>query len=179
MTLRVRPARPADATAIAAVYGPHVTGSVASFEGEPPDAAEVARRMAFRPRLPWLVAERDAVVVGFADASPHRSRAAYRWSVDTSVYLTAQERGRGTGRALYDVLLPLLRDLGLVTAHAAIALPNPASVALHETVGFSPVGVYPAVGFKHGAWRDVGWWRLALVEPPAAPAEPREWVPEP
>ncbi|MCU1693231.1 MAG: Phosphinothricin N-acetyltransferase [Frankiales bacterium] len=171
----VRAAVPGDAAAIAAVYAPWVSDAVASFEAVPPDAEETARRMVARPRLPWLVAERDGVVVGFAHASPHRSRAAYRWAVDTSVYLAASETGRGTGRALYGVLLPLLRDLGLVTVHAGITLPNPASVGLHEALGFTPVGVYRDVGFKAGAWHDVGWWRLALGDPPAVPEEPREW----
>jgi phosphinothricin acetyltransferase len=98
--------------------------------------------------------------------------------VDVSVYLVADERGRGTGRALYDVLLPLLRDLGYVAAHAAIALPNPASVRLHEGHGFSPVGVYRSVGYKHGAWHDVGWWQLPLVAPPPlSPEEPRAYEP--
>lgn len=172
----LRPAASPDAPAVAAVYAPYVTGSVVSFEAEPPDAAEVARRMAARPRLPWLVAERDGVVVGYAYASAHRARAAYRWAVDVSVYLVAAERGRGTGRALYAALLPLLRDLGHTTAHAGITLPNNASVALHEAFGFTPVGVFPAVGHKDGRWHDVGWWRLALVDPPPdEPVEPREW----
>jgi phosphinothricin acetyltransferase len=173
----VRPAVDGDAAAVAAVYAPWVTGSVATFESDPPDAAEVLRRMSAAPRLPWLVAEREGAVVGYACAVQHRARPAYRWSVDVSVYLVADERGRGTGRALYDVLLPLLRDLGYVAAHAAIALPNPASVRLHEGHGFSPVGVYRSVGYKHGAWHDVGWWQLPLVAPPLSPEEPRAYEP--
>lgn len=171
----VRPARPGDAASLAAVYAPYVTDGVASFELQPPSPDEVRARLLARPRLPWLVAERDGGVVGFACASPHHRRAAYRWSVDTTVYLTATERGRGTGRALYEALLPLLRGLGLTTAHAGITLPNRASVGLHEALGFTPVGVYPDVGHKHGRWHDVGWWRLALAPPPDDPPEPREW----
>lgn len=173
----VRPALPGDAAAVAALYAPYVTDGVASFEQTPPDAAEVLVRMTARPRLPWLLAERSGAPVGFAYASPHRARAAYRWACDVSVYLAAEERGRGTGRALYDVLLPLLRELGLVTAHAGITLPNDASVRLHERLGFAPVGVYRDVGFKHGSWHDTGWWRLALVSPPPSPGEPQEWGP--
>ncbi|MBB3678625.1 arsinothricin resistance N-acetyltransferase ArsN1 family B [Modestobacter versicolor] len=173
----IRPADVDDAAGIAAVYRPYVTDSVASFETVPPDAAEFARRMTAEPRLPWFVACRDGGVVGYAYGGQHRSRAAYRWSVDCSVYLSAAERGAGTGRALYGRLLPVLRDLGYVTAFAGIALPNPASAGLHTALGFTPVGVYRSVGFKAGRWHDVGWWQLPLQELPAEPAEPRAWSP--
>lgn len=177
MIADIRLARAADAAAIAAVYRPYVTGTVISFETEPPDAGEMARRMAALPLLPWLVAERDASVVGYAYASAHRTRAAYRWGADVSVYLDERERGRGTGRALYAQLFDLLRDLGYVAAYAGITLPNPASVGLHESIGFRPVGVYRNVGYKSGRWHDVGWWQLALVDPPPTdPAEPRPWT---
>ena len=175
----IRAADVADAAAIAAVYRPYVTDSVASFETVPPDAAELARRITAAPRLPWFVAIRDGVVVGYAYAAAHHPRAAYRWSVSCSVYLAADERGAGTGRALYERLLPELHDLGYVTAFAGIALPNPGSVGLHTALGFTPVGVYRAAGFKAGRWRDVGWWQLALREPPAEPAAPRAWSPGP
>jgi phosphinothricin acetyltransferase len=175
----IRPADVGDAAGIAAVYRPYVTGSVASFETEPPDAAELARRMVGAPRLPWFVACRDDAVVGYAYAAAHGSRAAYRWSVDCSVYLVAGEPGTGTGRALYDRLLPAVTELGYVTAFAGIALPNPASVGLHTAVGFTPVGVYRAAGYKSGRWHDVGWWQLPLREPPVEPAEPRPWTPRP
>ena len=173
----VRAADVADAAGIAAVYRPHVTDSVASFESVAPDAAEMARRMLAAPRLPWVAAERDGAVVGYAYAAPHHTRAAYRWSVSCSVYLTAGERGAGTGRALYERLFAELRPLGHVTAFAGIALPNEASVGLHTALGFTPVGVYRAAGFKAGRWHDVGWWQLPLREPPADPAEPRAWTP--
>jgi L-amino acid N-acyltransferase YncA len=174
----IRPADVGDAASIAAVYAPYVTDSVASFETVAPDAAELARRMTTEPRLPWFVACRDDAVVGYAYAAAHRSRAAYRWSVDCSVYLAAEERGAGTGRALYERLLPELRALGHVTAFAGIALPNPASVGLHTALGFTPVGTYRAAGFKAGRWHDVGWWQLPLREPPERPEEPRAWSPE-
>lgn len=173
----VRPADVADAAAIAGVYAPHVTGGRATFEVEPPDAAEIAVRMLRAPRLPWLVALRDGEVVGYAYAGPHGSRPGYRWSVDCTVYLAGAEQGRGTGRALYRRLLAELPPLGYVTAYAGIALPNPGSVALHESLGFTPVGVYRQAGFKLGGWLDVGWWQLPLATPPADPAEPRPWTP--
>jgi L-amino acid N-acyltransferase YncA len=174
----IRPADRQDAAGIAAVYAPYVTDSIASFESEPPDAAEIGRRMLTAPRLPWFVACRDGAVVGYAYAAPHRTRAAYRWSVDCSVYLATAERGAGTGRGLYERLLPALHELGYVSAFAGIALPNPASEGLHTALGFAPVGVYRAAGFKAGRWHDVGWWQRALREPPAQPAEPRAWSPE-
>lgn len=171
----IRPATAADAGAIAAVYAPYVTDSVISFETEPPDADEMLRRMNSPPRLPWLVAVEGDDVHGFAYASRHRERDAYRWAADASVYLDVSRRGRGVGRALYDVLVPMVHDLGYVTLHAGIALPNDASRRLHEGMGFRLVGIYRNVGYKAGVWHDVGWWELPLREPPADPEEPREW----
>lgn len=173
--VEIRAATTADAPSIAAIYRPYVEDSVISFEEVAPDAAEIVRRMT-AGALPWLVAVRDGSVVGYAYAGAHRSRAAYRWGVDVSVYLADGERRRGTGRALYAQLLAVLRDLGYVRAYAGITLPNPASVGLHEAMGFTPVGVYHRVGFKRGAWHDVGWWQLSLsddIEGP--PSEPRAW----
>lgn len=169
----IRPATAEDAPAIAAVYAPYVLDTVVSFEEVPPTTAVMRERMA--TGLPWLVVEEDGAVVGFAYASPHRVRPAYRWSVDVSVYLDARARGRGLGRALYGALLPLLGDLGYVCAFAGVTLPNEASVRLHEAMGFYPVGVYHRAGFKRGRWWDVGWWERPLVPPPAEPAEPRSW----
>jgi L-amino acid N-acyltransferase YncA len=176
VTFAVRAAGATDVDAIAAVYASYVTDGYASFEHEPPSAVEFEARMSARPRLPWLVAVESGTVLGFAYASQHRARAAYRWSVDCSVYLAADARGRGIGRALYEQLIPEIRALGYVSAYAGIALPNPASVALHEAVGFAPIGVYRDVGFKLGQWRDVGWWQLPLREPPTEPAEPVDWA---
>ena len=177
MTVSIRPATSADAAAIAAVYASYVDGGYATFETSPPDAAEYERRMLARPRLPWLVAEEDATVLGFAYAARHRERAAYRWSADVSVYLSPGATGRGVGRALYEQLLPAVASLGYVSAFAGIALPNPASVGLHEALGFTLVGIYRDVGYKLGQWRDVGWWQLALRDPPDEPSEPEDWTP--
>jgi phosphinothricin acetyltransferase len=171
----IRPATARDAAAVAAVYAPYVLDSVASFEEVPPTSSEVAARLA--NGLPWLVAEEDGRVVGYAYAGPHHARAGYRWAVTVSVYLDAAHHGRGLGKALYGELLPLLASLGYVRAYGGITLPYVPSVRLHEAVGFTPVGVYRAVGFKHGEWHDVGWWERALQDPPpGAPPEPRQWV---
>jgi phosphinothricin acetyltransferase len=177
VTDSIRPATSADAAAIAGVYAHYVRDGYASFELDPPDAAEFARRIGAPPRLPWLVAEHDATVVGFGYASRHRARAAYRWSADVSLYLSPAVRRRGIGRALYGQLLPTIASLGYVSAFAGIALPNEASVGLHEALGFTLVGVYRDVGFKLGRWRDVAWYQRRLIDPPPAePAEPREWA---
>jgi len=167
MTIRV--ARADDAAAIAAIYAPIVRDTVISFETEPPSAAEMGERLAaVLARLPWLVSE-DAAgrVDGSAYAGRHRDKAAYQWSVDTTVYVRDDARGRGVGRRLYAALFESLAGLGYFRAFAGIALPNAASVALHESVGFTPIGVYRQVGFKFGAWRDVGWWQRSLREPEA------------
>jgi phosphinothricin acetyltransferase len=171
--MEVRPADPgADAAACAAIYAPHVDPGPASFEDEPPDAAEVARRI--RGARAWLVAVEDGAVAGYAYASPHRDRAAYRWAVDVAVYVAGAAQGRGVARALYDALLPDLAARGFRAACAGIALPNEPSVRLHEACGFRLVGVYPRIGYKAGAWRDVGWWQLDLAPgEDGPPAEPR------
>lgn len=168
----MRPAAPADAGDIAAVYRHYVLETATSFEQDPPDAEVMRQRMAAPPRLPWVVAVRDDLVVGYAYASPFRARPAYRWSVEVSVYLDPAARGAGLGTRLYRRLLTDVQQLGYVSAYAAIALPNPASVALHEGLGFCAVGVFRQVGFKHGLWHDVGWWQLPLGDPPTVPAEP-------
>lgn len=170
----LRAATADDAGAIAEVYAPYVRDTSISFETEPPDAAEIRARMLAEPRLPWLVATRGDVVTGYAYASRHRARAAYRWSVEVSVYLLPEEQGRGTARRLYDALLAELVDLGYVSAYAGITQPNPASTRLHAGAGFIPAGVFRDVGHK-GGWHDVAWWQRTLRSPPDDPEEPRPW----
>src|SRR3954471_10624847 len=141
----IRMANTGDAAAIAAIYRPHVTDAVTSFEVDPPGAADIAARLqAVLARTPWLVCTDAAgAPIGYAYASPHRDRAAYQWSVDVAVYIHAGHHRRGVGRALYETLFALLRLQGFYVAHAGITLPNAASVGLHESLGFVPVGVYP------------------------------------
>jgi phosphinothricin acetyltransferase len=168
----IRLANGNDATAVAAIYRPYVTESAISFEDEPPTTEAMADRIASTVG-PWLVLERDERVVGYAYGSKHRDRAAYAWSVDVSVYVDAAHHRGGIGCALYTSLLALLRLQGFYAAHAGITLPNVASVGLHESFGFRPVGVYTKVGYKRGAWHDVGWWQLPLRECEGEPAPPR------
>ena len=133
------------------------------------------RIAAHRETHPWLVAEDGGDVIGYAYASPFRSRHAYQWSVETSVYIATDAQRRGAGRTLYTALFDILRAQGYRQALAGITLPNPASVGLHEAMGFSRVGVYRAVGWKLGMWHDVGWWQRDLAggaSPDGAPGAP-------
>ena len=173
MSARIRLADDGDAGAIAAIYAPIVESTAISFETVPPDRDEMARRLADTlASYPWLVCEIDGRVAGYAYATKHRVRGAYQWSVDTSVYVDAARRRAGVGCGLYRSLFAILAAQGFFNAFAGIALPNPASVALHEAVGFEPLGVYRRVGFKLGAWRDVGWWQLTLRAHDASPDAP-------
>jgi L-amino acid N-acyltransferase YncA len=170
----IRAATDGDAQAVCEIYRPLVERTPISFETVPPSVDEICKRIAFTTAtLPWLIADRDETVVGYAYASAHRARAAYRWSVDTSVYVDDSSHRQGVGRLLYTALIERLTARGYVNAFAGITLPNPASVGLHESVGFAPVGVFRSVGFKLDAWHDVGWWGLQLNEPPAQPGEPQ------
>jgi phosphinothricin acetyltransferase len=172
-TITVRPAERADAMAVATIYAPIVRETAISFESEPPTPDTMAGRIETTlQRYPWLVATRCDDVIGYAYGSEHQSRAAYRWSVNVSVYVAANAHGQGVGRELYTALIGILRAQGFRSAFAGIALPNAASVALHEAVGFEPLGVYRDVGFKFGVWHDVGYWRLGLSAKSGAPAEP-------
>ena len=168
----IRLAVTSDAEAIAAIYRPYVEGTHFTFEELPPDGAEIVARMA-NPIHPWLVAEADGQVVGYASTSPMRNRGAYRWSVETGIYLAANAQGRGIGRQLLAAHLELLERQGFATAIAGIALPNPASVALHEKLGFTLSGIERGVGFKLGQWVDVGRWQRDLTPRSGDPREPR------
>ncbi|MDQ2630675.1 MAG: N-acetyltransferase family protein [Actinomycetota bacterium] len=170
----IRDADPAsDAAACAAIYAPHVEGSAVSFEERAPDAAEMAARIErYGASHAWLVAEHDGEVVGYAYATAFNERPAYRWSASVSVYIGETARGQGVGRALYGALFDRLRERGFRMACAGITLPNEASVGLHESLGFEPAGVNREIGWKHGAWHDVGWFQLELA--PAGEGQPPE-----
>lgn len=169
----LRQANEQDASAIRAIYAPFCESSATSFELVPPALEEMqARIRKITAHYPWLVCERDGAVLGYAYAGAHRERAAYRWSVDVAVYIGEGQRRTGMGRALYTALFRILVRQGYFKAYAGVTLPNPASVGLHEAMGFTPVGVYRGVGYKLGAWRDVGWWQLALQAERTEPSEP-------
>jgi L-amino acid N-acyltransferase YncA len=151
-----------DAAAIAAIYAPIVAATTITFEVEPPSADEIGRRLRVaQERFPWLVAD-DGTVLGYAYTSEHRTRAAYRWSVDVSVYVAERARRNGVATRLYRALFALLAEQGLYNAFAGVTLPNDGSIALHRALGFEPVGVYRNVGHKLGGWRDVAWFGRPL-----------------
>ena len=124
-----------------------------------------------------MVCERKSGVVGYAYAGVHRKRAAYQWTAEVSVYVRADARRSGVARTLYESLFSDLKSRGFCTLLAGVTLPNPGSVALHESFGFSPVGVYSAVGYKFGAWHDVGWWQLRIADPDRPSATLRSRAP--
>jgi L-amino acid N-acyltransferase YncA len=174
--LTIRDANPErDAAACAAIYAPHVESSPVSFEERAPGAAELGVRIErYGAGHAWLVAERRGEVVGYAYATAFNERPAYRWSASVSVYVGEAARGQGVGRALYEALFARLRERGFRMACAGITLPNEASVGLHEALGFERTGVNREIGWKEGAWRDVGWFQLELAPAPAGPPpEPR------
>ncbi|MEO7634091.1 MAG: N-acetyltransferase family protein [Sphingomicrobium sp.] len=164
-----------DAAAIAAIYRPYVEDSWISLEEQAPDAVEMARRLS-GPLHPWLVVEEDGAIAGYASTSPMRPRAGYRWSVETGVYVAQAMHGQGLGRALLETHLALLERQGFVTAIAGISLPNDASVALHETLGFALSGIERGVGFKHSQWIDVGRWQRDLASRGSSAREPRPFA---
>ncbi len=173
----IRIASPTDADDILTIYAPIVRDTTISFEIEPPSREEMRKRILDTlSKLPWLVLEADQKVRAYAYASPHRSRLAYQWSVDVSVYVDPQAYRRGYGRRLYRALLGILRAQGYFTAYAGIALPNEASVRLHEAAGFRMIGIFRNVGYKLGGWRDVGWWELALQHYDQSPMPPRRFM---
>jgi L-amino acid N-acyltransferase YncA len=174
--LTIRDADPQrDAAAFAAIYAPSVEGSPVSFEERAPDAVEMATRIErYGASHAWLVAEREGEVAGYAYATAFNERPAYRWSTSVSVYVAASARGEGVGRALSGALFDRLRGRGFRMACAGITLPNEASCGLHESLGFELVGVNREIGWKQGAWRDVGWYQLELAPAPEGPPpEPR------
>ena len=163
MAWRLRLATGDDAACVSEIYRPVVESTPTSFEIEPPDRQEMARRIqGALPSHPWVVLEGQHGVVGYAYASRHRARAAYQWSVETSVYIHPKLQRRGAGRGLYTSLIQILTAQGYANAYAGITLPNAGSVGLHEAVGFQAIGTFRKVGYKFGAWHDVGWWQLPL-----------------
>ena len=173
MTTLIRVAEERDAQAIADVYAPAVSDHATSFELTPPDAAEMKRRIAaVLTQHPWLICESSKTVAGYVYATTHRERAAYRWSVDVAAYVRPEAHRRGIARALYSALFEILALQGYRNAYAGITLPNPASVAMHEAMGFKRVGVYHQVGYKFGKWHDVAWFERKLAEHLAEPPEP-------
>lgn len=173
----IRSATLDDAASIHAIYAPVVRDTWISFELDIPPVDEMRDRIRDRlTQMPWLVCELDGQVAGYAYAGKFKDRAAYQWSVEVSVYVHPLVQRRRVGQALYTSLFAALRLQRLYRAFAGIALPNDASLRLHQAVGFQAVGVYQQVGYKLGAWRDVSWWELTLQPLPADPLPPLDFA---
>jgi phosphinothricin acetyltransferase len=179
--IAIRAAQPEDAAAIAAIYAPYVLSGTVSFETEAPDGRAMRTRMASSDGLyPWLVATNGdpdgGGVLGYAYASKFRDRPAYRYVVETSIYLSGPTQGQGMGRLLYEALVDTLRAQGFTQAIGVIALPNDGSIRLHESVGFQRAGGYREIGYKQGRWIDVGFWQCQLNDSVIPPVEPRPFT---
>jgi len=174
MSISIRLAQESDAEEMLAIYAPIVRDTAISFETTVPSTHDFRERIrSVLRRFPWIVCTAEGSLLGYAYATTFRVRAAYQWTVETTVYVHPDYRRRGVGRALYTTLLDTLRYQGFFRAVAVITLPNPPSVALHEALGFERMGVLPAAGYKHDAWHDVGYWTISLRPPDSAPAEIR------
>jgi L-amino acid N-acyltransferase YncA len=176
MPRTIRLATGDDAAQIQAIYAPFCTDTPVSFELEPPTVAEMGERI-FKTleQFPWLVWDEGGEALGYVYARPFRERPAYQWSTEATVYIRRDQRRRGLGKKLYSALFRLLVLQGYVNVYAGITLPNPASVGLHETMGFELVGIYKGVGYKHEAWHDVGFWQRPLQPQRLQPASPKNW----
>jgi len=159
----IRTCQASDAARICEIYNYYVRDTVVTFEEAPVSSDDMVRRIeTISARFPWLVWEEDGAVLGYAYAGSWHARSAYRYSVESTIYLAADAAGRGIGTRLYGALISALRDGGIRCVLAGIALPNPASVSLHEKLGYSKVGLFRDVGFKFDRWIDVGYWELIL-----------------
>lgn len=174
MSTTIRFANLDDAAGILAIYSPYCDRSTISFEIVAPSVEQIAERIATTTaQYPWLVCEIDGEVAGYVYATKIRERAAYRWAVETAVYVATRHHRRRVGQALYSALFSILREQNYFRAYASITLPNPSSVRLHESIGFYSVGVFQRVGYKLDQWLDVGWWQLDLQPDISSPPEPR------
>lgn len=170
---KIRPVTLQDAEAIRAIYSAYVPTPI-TFEIEVPSIEEMRKRISeYTKSYPWIVLEKNNVIVAYAYATNFKARAAYRWSVESSVYVDEKHTGHGYGKSLYSELMKLLKEIGVYNVIGGITLPNAASTGLHESMGFSFVGKFPEVGFKNGQWWDVGYWQLTLPKP-EAPEEVRK-----
>lgn len=160
----IRPAKCSDARPIATIYNHYIEHSVITFEEHPVSEADISQRICQSAacNLPWLVAETDSQIIGYAYASPWHNRSAYRFTVEASVYLSADAVSGGWGTQLYQALFAYLKAQQIHTVIGCIALPNPASIALHEKLGMVQIGHFKEVGYKFGKWVDVGYWQKVL-----------------
>ena len=172
MQHRIRLVTPDDSAAILAIYEPYIRNTAISFETEVPSLDEFAARVeGIAARYPFLVCEASGAIVGYAYASRHRERAAYRFDVDVSIYVAPEHHGTGVARALYGRLFVFLKELGYVNAYAGITVPNDKSMGFHRKFCFAPIGIYHNTGYKFGRWHDVAWLEKTIRERGEHPGE--------
>lgn len=173
MMSAIRLVQESDVEQMLAIYAPFIQETPTTFELEVPTIEQFQQRIhIILEHAPWLVCEIEGEILGYAYASQHRQRAAYQWSVESSVYVGDKFRRKGVGIALYTSLFQLLQLQGFYNVYAGITLPNLASVTLHENLGFSQIGIYDLVGYKLGKWHNVGWWQLSLQSERSIPVSP-------
>lgn len=166
--MKIRAAIDSDFPRMLQIYAPYILSTAITFDTNLPSPEEWAQKISeVQKKFPWIVAEENGMVMGYAYASPFKSRCAYEWSVESSVYVDQEARARGIGKSLYEALLDLLKEQGVVNVIGGISLPNEPSVKFHEKFGFKPVARFFDVGFKLGKWWDVGYWQLQLQKPDA------------
>ncbi|MDR3585522.1 MAG: GNAT family N-acetyltransferase [Desulfosporosinus sp.] len=169
----IRLANKHDAAQITDIYRPYIENTSISFETIVPSKEEMETRIErILTNNPWLVFEENNIILGYAYASKHRERAAYKWAVDVSVYVRQDHRCKGIGKRLYTALLSVLRLQGYCNVYAGICLPNESSVGIHENFGFNKIAHYNKVGYKFGQWHDVGWWEFFLEQHNSEPSDP-------
>lgn len=161
--MNIRLAEPSDSAGILAIYAPYIRDTSLTFELEVPNETDFGRRIeAYQHNWPWLLAEENGKIAGYAYATRHRERAGYQWSVECSIYMADEFQGKGSADRLYKTLLHLLKMQGFRNVYAVINLPNDRSVAFHERLGFQYKFTFENVGYKLGRWKNVGWWMLQL-----------------
>jgi phosphinothricin acetyltransferase len=173
MASKIRFAQPSDAAGILAIYAPFCESTCVTYEVVAPTMTQMEERIAhITSEYPWLIGEIDGQIAGYVYGSRYRERKAYQWAVNVAVYVDPNQHRRGLARILYETLFEILRVEGFYKALAGISLPNPASVGLHERLGFRPSAIIPGVGYKLGRWLDVGWWQLDLQPRGSEPGDP-------
>lgn len=174
MDVAIRLANLGDAAGVLSIYAPYCEATSVTFEIAAPTEEQMRERIvSVTANYPWLVAEVQGRIVGYVYATRFRERAGYRWTAEVAVYIAADTHRRGLGKAMYTSLFAILRVQGYAKAIAGITVPNPASVRLHESLGFVQTGTFPGVGHKDGKWLDVGWWQLQLQPESVSPPEPQ------